>query len=407
MMIDDYTPASEKVQACPYPYYGALRDGPSAYRIPGTDMYVVSRYEDAARIARQPDVFSNQKRWQSDDDPDLAAILAEQRYPIRPALVDNDPPSHSVYRKIASRAFTPGRLRDVEPAVRQTCNELVDAFASDGEVEFVSAFCEPLPMRVACDLLGLPREMGEQIGMWASAYIGLAARLISKEQALIFQRHVVDFNNYIADVLETRRANPGDDAISELTQAKTPDGRYLDLVELSAILRNLLAAAGETTAYMLGNTMLLLLEHPEVTATIRAEPSRIPRLIEESLRCETPLQWNWRQVLHDAQVGDVPIPAGSWLHVVYASANRDGAVFEDPDRFDVDRPNLNKQLGFGLGIHFCLGAPLARMEGRIAFETILARLRNIRLADRPDAVRRRINPTARSLSELHLRFEAA
>ena len=158
---------------------------------------------------------------------------------------------------------------------------------------------------------------------------------------------------------------------------------------------------------MLGNTMLQLLEHPEVAATITADPSRIPRLIEESLRRETPLQWNWRQVLRDAQIGDVAIPAGSWLHVVYASANRDGAVFDDPDRFDVDRPNLSKQLGFGLGIHFCLGAPLARMEGRIAFETVLSRLRNIHLADRPDAFRRRINPTARSLSELHLRFEAA
>ena len=219
-MIDDYTPASEDVQACPYAYYDALRDGPSAYRIPGTDMYVVSRYEDAIAVARQPEVFANKKRWQSDDDPDLAAILAEQRYPIRPALVDNDPPSHSVYRKIASRAFTPGRLHKIEPAVRQTCDGLVDAFASDGEVEFVSAFCEPLPMRVVCDLLGLPREMGGQIGVWASAYIGLAARLIPTQKALIFQRHVVDFNNYIADVLEARRANPGDDAISELAHAK-------------------------------------------------------------------------------------------------------------------------------------------------------------------------------------------
>jgi cytochrome P450 len=404
---DDYSPAFEHVQTCPYPYYEAMRAGPAAYRIPGTDHYVVSRYEDVVGVARRPELFSNKKYWQSDDDPDLAAVVAEQRYPIEPALVDNDPPSHTVYRRIASRAFTPGRLRAVEPAIRETCAELVAAFAMRGEVEFVSELCRPLPMRVVCDLLGLPREMGDPIGVWADSYLALAGRQLPKERALVCQRHVVDFNNYIADVLEERRRSPKPDVISELTLARTPEGRLLDLVELSAIVRNLLAAAGETTSFMIGNTMLQLVENPAQAAAVMADAAAIPRMIEESLRCEAPQQWNWRQVLEDVVIGGVPIRAGSWVQVVWASANRDPAMFDDPDRFDPERPNTGKQLAFGLGIHFCLGAPLARMEGRVAFETLFARTRNLRLADRGDAVVRRNAATTRSLAELHLRFEPA
>jgi cytochrome P450 len=189
-LLDSYSPRAEEVQRCPYPHYEALRAaGP--HQIPGTNYYVLSRYEDAIHAARHPELFSNKKYWQSDDDPDLAAIAARQRYPIAPALVDNDPPSHSVYRRIASRAFTPGRLRDVEPLIQETCDELVDSFVTDGELEFVSQFCEPLPMRVVCELLGLPRAMGDQVKHWSDAYLALAGRHLSKEQALVCQQDVV------------------------------------------------------------------------------------------------------------------------------------------------------------------------------------------------------------------------
>ena len=406
-MRSEYSPASEQVQRCPYPYYDALRAGAPVHRIDGTDHYVVSRYEHAVEVARRPEAFSNLKYWQSDDDPDLAAVLSGQRYPIRPALVDNDPPSHTVYRRIASRAFTPGRLREVEPRIRALCEELVGAFAEQGEVELVGALCRPLPIRVVCGLLALPPERSDDIQLWSDAYLALAGRQLPKDRALVAQRHVVDLNNYIADVLEERRARPGSDAISELTQALTPDGEPLDMLELSAIVRNLITAAGETTAFMLGLTALQLVEHPDALARTMAEPDRIPRMIEESLRRESPQQWNWRQALRDTEVGGVKIPAGSWMHVVWGSANRDEAMFPAPEAFDIDRPNTAKQLAFGLGTHFCLGAPLARMEGRIAFETLFSHVRDLRLADRPDAVVWRPAPTSRSLAALHLRFEPA
>jgi cytochrome P450 len=400
----EYTPASEQVQRCPYPHYDALREGPPVYRIDGTDHFVVSRYEHAVEVARHPERFSNLKYWQSDDDPDLAAIVARQRFPIRPALVDNDPPSHTIYRRIASRAFTPGRLRAVEPQIRALCEELVNGFAGRGEVEFVSELCRPLPLRVVCDLLGLSADLGGDIQRWSDAYLALAGRQLPKQRALIAQAEVVDLNNAIADVLQRRRAHPGEDVISELTQARTPDGRELDLVELSAIVRNLLTAAGETTSFMLGLTLWQLLEHPDQLAAVIAEPARIPQMLEESLRHESPQQWNWRRVPQDTEIGGMRIPGGSWVHVVWASANRDDAVFEHAERFDIDRPNTAKQLAFGLGTHFCLGAPLARMEGRLAFEALFARVRNLRIADVPEPVRWRPAATSRSLAALHLRF---
>jgi cytochrome P450 len=400
-----YTPASDAVQRCPYPHYAAMREGPPVHRIPDTNHYVVTRYEYAVHVARHPEVFSNLKHWQSDADPDLAAIVAEQRYPIRPALVDNDAPTHTVYRRIASRAFTPGRLKAVEPRVRALCEELVGALAQRGEAELFGELCRPLPIRVACSLLGLPADMGARIQLWSEDYLALAGRQLPKDRALAAQRHVVDLNNYIADVLEARRAAPGDDVISELTQARTPEGERLDMEVLSAIVRNLITAAGETTSFMLAFTLYQLLTHEEQFARVLAEPERLPRVIEESLRLETPLQWNWRQVLRDTEIGGVPIPAGSWMHVVWASANRDETVFEDPEAFDIDRPNTAKQLAFGLGPHFCLGAPLARMEGRAALETLFAHTRDLRLADRPDAVAWRSSATTRTVSELHVSFE--
>jgi cytochrome P450 len=402
-----YSPADPAVQECPYPYYDSLRSAVRPYRIAGTDHYVLTRYEDVVFAARHPELFSNRKYWQSDDDPDLAAILARQRFAIEPALVDNDPPSHTVYRRIASRAFTPGRLRAVEPLVRDRCADLIQEFAGEPEIEFVERFCKPLPMRVVCDLLGIPRKMGHSINRWSEAYLALAGRQLPKDQAQACQSEVVDFNNYIAELLEERLASPTDDVVTELTQAETPDGRRLDMVELSAILRNLMSAAGETTAFMLGNTMLQLLENPDEEAKVRADPALIPRMIEESLRRESPQQWNWRMVLQDTEIGGTTIPAGSWVHLVWAAANREPAVFADPERFDPGRPNTGKQLAFGLGIHFCLGAPLARMEGRIAYECLLERFSSIRLADRVDAIVRRHAATSRSLEGLHLTLTPA
>ena len=395
-----YSPADLAVQACPYPHYAAMRSLLAPYRMPGTDYYVLTRYEDVTYAARHPEIFSNLKQWQSDDDPDLAAIVAGQRYPIRPALVDNDPPSHTVYRRIASRAFTPGRLRDVEPLVDEICTELIDGFVDAGEVEFITAFCRPLPMRVLCDLLGLPRAMGDRINAWSEAYLALAGRHLPKADALRAQEEVVELNNYIADELERRQREPTEDVMSELTQARTPDGRLLDMVELSAIVRNLMTAAGETTAFMLGNTMLQLVESLDDLDRVRRDPALIPRLIEESLRRESPQQWNWRRVLQDVELGGVTIPAGSWVHLVWGSANRDPSTFDAPEMLRLDRDNTAKQVAFGLGTHFCLGAPLARMEGRIAFQSLLRRLPDIRLADVPEPVVRRHAATSRSLSKL-------
>ena len=403
-----YSPALESVQECPYPHFEAMRAQEEPYRIPGTDRYVLTRYEDVVFAARHPELFANRKYWQSDDDTELAAIVAEQRFPIVPALVDNDPPSHTVYRRIASRAFTPGRLRDVAPSVHDTCDQLIDAFVADREVELVSQFCRPLPMRVACDLLGLPPEMGDRINLWSDRRLpgarGASANPRAGARGTAPGGRAQQLHRAAAREPPRGRAWRRD---HRADRATTPEGRELDLAEPSAIVRNLLTAAGETSAFILVNAMAQLLELPRPDGQGACRSGADPRMIEESLRRETPEGWNWRRVARDVEVGGTWIPAGAWLHVVCAAANRDPDMFVAPACFCVHRENIAKQLAFGLGTHFCLGATLARMEGRISFECLLGRLREIDIADRPDAAVRRLRATTRSLSELHLIFVSA
>jgi cytochrome P450 len=400
-VVDFDAPAARRH---PFPVYRTLRERAPVHHIPGTDRYVVSRYEDVVHVTRHPELFSNKKLWLAGADPELAAIAATQRHPMTQSLVDNDPPGHTVYREIAFRAFAPARLRALEPRIGELIDALIDGFAGRGETELVSELCDPLPMRVICELLGLPQTMAPEFKRWSDDYLALAGRLISRERAIECQHSVVELNDYLADAIEARRARPEADVVSELAAAETPDGRVLDVSVLTSIARNLLTAGDETTSFLLANTVLLLLEHPDELRAATADPSRIPRLLEEALRVESPTQWLWRQVVADVELHGVTIPAGSWVHVVWASANRDPDVFDRPDEFAPERPNARRHLAFGNGIHFCLGAPLARLEGRVALERLLSRLRNLRLAG---PVERLESANYRAVRRLPLRFEAA
>ena len=397
---------SAEFRQFPYPFYEAARSEAPVYHVPETDDYLITRYDDLTWVASHPELFSNHKQWVTAERPALQAIAAQQKYPTMPVVVDEDPPLHGLYRDIAFRAFTPRRLRGYEPMIRTVVDELIDSFAPSGRVELVSEFANRMPMAVIVQILGLPRGMMPAFKRWSDEWAELSSRYLTEERAEHCQRSAVDFNDYLADQIAMRRENPSDDVISELAQARGPDGEPLGMAELVNIVRLLLIAGNETTAFLLANTVALLLRDPDQLATVLSQRALLKRAVEESLRVESPTQWSWRKVIADVELGGMTIPAGSRVLLAWASGNRDTARFDQPDDFSCTRSNVKDHLAFGHGIHFCLGASLARLEGEIAIGRLFERLPNLRFAS--DGELDHIDSAIfRSVRQLKLAFDPA
>jgi cytochrome P450 len=370
-----YDFASQAVRDCPYPFYDALLDSAPVYQIPGRDDYLVSRYEDVAWCLQQTALLSS-RRW---DDPSFELSAPGQRYPLGPSISEADPPEHTRNRALTIRAFTPGRLRSYEPLIASNVDELLDMFSDRGHAEWVSEYASKLPMLVICDILGLDRANGPNLKRWADDYAEYIGKFASGSQTAELRASIADFFNFIGDEIEKRRAYPTADVLSEISNARDDDGEPIDMTTLVNIGRVLIMAGHETTAFLLANSLYLLLKDRGVYEAVVADPNLIRRLIEETLRLESPNQWVSRQVMREFVLDGITIPAGSRVILLTAAANRDESKFECPADVDLTRRNVQNHLGFGLGIHFCLGAPLARLEARLTFEHLLTRLDNIRI----------------------------
>jgi cytochrome P450 len=261
-----------------------------------------------------------------------------------------------------------------------------------------------LPLRLVCELLGLPREDFARILGWASPHLSIGLRFYPQELQDGAREHSRERLGYIAEIVRERHERPGDDAISELIRGQVERDGVFDLAEVTADAALLLNAGSGTTTQMLASTMLLLLRHPPLLERVREDPKLLPPLLEESLRLESPQQWQPRVAAVDVELGGVEIPAGSLVLALLASANRDGERFEEPDEPRLEPGRARGHLAFSFGIHACLGAPLARLEGRIAFERLLARLADIRLADEPQPM---ANVNFRGPERLPIEFTAA
>lgn len=399
-----------QVTECPYAFYAALRREAPVFQVPGAGFYLVTRYDDIVTVLKNPVVFSNkfaQAMQARTGGPrkELLDVWAEG-YPPVDTLLTNDPPSHTRFRALVTKAFSARRVASMEPQVRKIANDLVDGFAADGHVELVHRFAVPLPLTVIADQLGVPRDDMPRFKKWSDDSVAPLGQMITPEREIECTRSIVEFQHYFAAKLEERRRAPKDDLLTDLVHAKVEGERGLDTAEALSILQQLLVAGNETTTNLIAATMLLLLQHPAEMARVRHDPSLIPNLVEEALRLEAPVQGMWRVATQDAEIGGVKLPAGAFLMLRYASGNRDDAQFPEAERFDCGRENARNHLGFGLGIHFCVGAALARKEGVVAFETLLGRLGNVRLA--PDKTELRHVPSIllRGLSALHLEFDA-
>lgn len=398
---------SPEVAACPYAFYDKARATAPAYRIPSLGGYLVSRYEDVCAVARDPKSFTSRRPALAAGDPEFEEIRAKG-YPAVPALVTCDPPEHTRYRKLVNKPFTPVASGRHEPLIRQTITDLIDGFIADGKVELMSQFALPFPTRVIGSILGVTDEALTNFGKWADNIAEIASGYVPRERGLECTRGIVEMQLYFADLIEERRLRPTDDLVSALVSAREDGERPLDVPEILELIRIFVAGGSESTASLLGSAFYLLLTHPDQFERVRADHSLIPQMLEEVLRLESPVQWNPRMVMTEGvAVGDVAIPVGSRMMLGWGAANRDPQRFgPDADRFDIFRSGP-QHAAFGHAYHFCLGAPLARIEARIACEQLFSRLHDIELAVPAEELSFVSHGVVRRIEALPLRFTAA
>lgn len=388
--------------------YRQMREQAPVYRVPGSSLYVLTRYDDVAMVVRDSDRFSNQPEKHGGEPlllcPEANAIYRERGWP-KAFPLSQDPPEHKRFRALVNHFFTGAKLEAARPLIERHVNQLIDALPSGGDVEFIAAFAEPLPAAVITDLLGLPHEDKEDLKRWSFAWALPFARGLSREQEIWVAEQGVEFQQYLKGHVDARRAAPRDDIISELAHAGLGD-RALDDGEIVTMIDHLYIGGNETTAYALASALWLMLRDRAVYEALCADPSRIKGFVEEVLRLESPTQGLYRTATRDTEIRGVPIPRGATIHMRFAAANRDPEVFEEPDCIRFDRPNAMRHMAFSQAEHHCPGSGLSRLEMQIAIDAIIKRLPNLRLAQAPYAVEHQPGFVLRALKELHIAFDA-
>ena len=387
-----FDPYSDAHRDDPYPMYAELRRHSPVTQLKDGS-YAVARYEDVAYVLRHPELFSSRAMLSATSggfasalasaalEPSEAARIAEllKSMPITiekqlasRSLIAVDPPVHGPMRNLVNRGFTPRRISDLERRVRAIARAALAHVDGKPHFDMVSQFFVPLPVTVIAELLGVEPERSSDFKRWsdcAVAVTGGGTGALRRPADVL--EGVSSLSRYIMGVVEQRRRSPGNDLVSVLIRAEDGEAA-LTPVEVAMFTLLLLVAGNETTTNLLGNTLIALMEHPHELERVRRDPARIPALVEEALRYDSPIQFLFREARQDVELGGMKIPAGATVMPLIGSANRDEAQFPNADRFDPSR-NTQGHLAFGLGIHFCLGASLARLEARVALEELLTR----------------------------------
>ena len=372
-----YNPLSASMAQDPYPEYAKFRERSPVHRSRLLKGWVFSRYADVDAILRDHRRFSSDPRKRNLSPRQQATLPPPADY----TMLFLDPPDHTRLRGLVNKAFTRRAVNALEPHIRSLVNSLLDAVDPSG-FDLMEAVASPLPVIVIAEMLGVPTEDRPRFRVWSAQRARLLEPTIGAREREVAAEAGEAFNDYFRPIIQARRAAPEDDIVSALAQAEE-EGDVLTERELLNMLRLLLIAGNETTTNLIGNGMLALLRNPGELERLRADPGLIPSAVEELLRFDSPVQTDFRGALEDCEVNGAPVRRGENVFLLIGSANRDPAMFEEPDRLDVGRSETS-HISFGRGIHHCLGAPLARLEGRIFFEVLLERFASMRLlAERP------------------------
>lgn len=405
--LQDYDFFDPQVIENPFDFYRAAREEAPVYQLPGTDIYFVSRYDDVRQALKRTDVFSNKIAEALNvpiKNPAAQAVYAGG-WETADTLLTLDPPRHKVYRSLLNKVFSKARVESMTDYMEQIVNELIDGWIDKGPVDLLNDFCVPFPIFVIADQLGVPREDIDLFKHWSDCFASRLSRFADADKELEDAQAIVAFQHYFVEKIAALREHPQDNIISDLAQARIDDDRLLSSEELLSIIQQLLVAGNETSRATIAGGVVDLIQNPEQQAQLRADPDLIPNAVEEILRLQTPSCGLWRMVTEDAELGGVMIPAGSMLMVRFASANRDERVFDDAESMDVCRHNAGDNLTFGHGVHFCLGAQLARKELEVAFRQLLKRTNNWQLSPGKNTLKHWPNLILRGLEELHISFD--
>jgi cytochrome P450 len=395
-----FTPRDPAFAPDPYPAYARLRAAGRALYYEPTDQWLIPHHDDVNALLRDRRLgrtyqhrFSHEDFGRTPPPPELEpfTVLNDN------GLLDLEAPAHTRIRRLVAKAFTPRRVEELAPTVRRLAAELIAGLYADGGGDLHARVAEPLPVAVIAEMLGIPEGEREPLRPWSAAMTGMYELNPGPDAARAAVRASEDFSAYLRRLIAARRRDPGDDLISALI-AVHDDGDVLSEQEMVSTCVLLLNAGHEATVNSTTQGWLHLFRHPEQLRLLREEPGRLRDGVEEVLRYDTPLQLFERWVLDDIEVGGTVIPRGSEVAMLFGSANRDPAHFTDPDRFDVTRPAVdNRHVSFGAGIHYCLGAPLARLELAASFGTFLRDAPGMKLAAEPGW---RPNYVIRGLKEL-------
>ena len=391
-----YNPLSPALRANPYPTYDQLRRKDPVHRMRLQDAWVLSNFADVDLVLRDQRRFGNAGR--------------DFGYIPYISMLDQDPPTHTRIRGLVAQGFTPRSVAALEPRVQATVDQLLDALAGRERIDLIQDFAFPLPIIVIAEMLGVPPEEREQFNEWSNVVSLTVDPLLNAGQIRQVRQVIEELFDYFEGMAAERRVQPREDLISVLVAAEE-GGERLNREELLINLVLMLAAGNETTRNLIGNGTLALLRHPEQLQRLRdyqtrhsheggnlagGRPDLLDSAIDELLRYDSPVQLDSRIAREELKIGGKRIKTGQRVLCLLGAANRDAEAFPDPDALDIGRAAGN-HVGFGRGIHYCLGAPLARLEGRIAFQSLLARYPSLSLAAEP---RYRNQVTLRGLEEL-------
>lgn len=381
---------SAEMLADPYPSYHRLRAMAPIFWAGPMNSWVLTRYEEVAAVLRDGRFSSERvaRMEQRLDRPDLAPMMRSRA----DAMLNSDAPKHTRLRGLVSKAFTPKAVEAMEPTIRETIARLLDEAEGRGPLDLMRDLAAPLPVLVIAAMLGVPPEDRARFKAWSDDIANLASALPGSDPADLDRaaRAYAELTDYFRAIVANRRGTTGGGLLGAMAAAEE-QGDRLSESELYANAVLLLNAGHETTTNLIGNGTLALLRHPDQWRRLRDDPNLLEGAVEELLRFDSPVQFTSRVPREDVEIGGHRIDAGQPVLTVLGAANRDPAQFPEPDRLDVGRAEARHHVAFGMGPHYCLGAPLARLEGRLAFEALLQRYPNLRLDGPTPTYRRNFN----------------
>ena len=393
---------SAEFKADPFPFFARLRASDPVYRttLPDkTPVWLIARYDDITALLRDERFTKSRRSALTKEQLRKLPWTPPMFRPLERNMLDLDPPDHTRLRSLVHKAFTPSLVEQMRSRTQAIADELLDRVVSTGEMDLIKDFALPLPMTIITEILGVPAKDHDKFHRWSQAVVSLS----SPNPTLRVIPGVWKFIRYLRQFFRLRRRDPQDDLVSALIKAEEA-GDKLNEDELLAMVFLLLIAGHETTVNLIGSGTLALIDNPNEIRKLRSEPALVKPAVEELLRYTSPvLMTTERYALENAMVHGVAIPRGEMTLGVIGSANRDDTVFDNPNELQITR-EPNRHLSFGQGIHFCLGAPLARMEAQIAFSTLLRRLPDLRLKNPPHLLRWRPSMILRGLAALPVKF---